>query len=84
MHGLNLFQALQPAFPGRRIDLRNAHADSDIGIRTLSWIDRGGDGGTWRVTKDKVVKLDFDRCLLLSSTGPMVASDAGLLERIPV
>jgi hypothetical protein len=24
--------------------LRNAHADSDIGIGTLSWIERGGDG----------------------------------------
>jgi hypothetical protein len=34
-----------PAFPGSRTDLRNARADSDIGISTLFWIERGGDGG---------------------------------------
>jgi hypothetical protein len=33
-----------PAFPGSRTDLRNARADSDIGISTLFWIERGGDG----------------------------------------
>jgi hypothetical protein len=30
--------------PDGRTELRNCHADSDIGIRTLCWIERGGDG----------------------------------------
>jgi hypothetical protein len=34
----------KPAFSGCRTDFRNGHADSDIGIRALSWIERGGHG----------------------------------------
>ena len=37
--------SINPHSPDGALIFRNARADSDIGISTLSWIKRGGDGG---------------------------------------
>ena len=58
--------------------MRDAHANSDIGISTLSRIERGGDGDRGK-SKDEILKLDFDRRLMLQFRGSVVTSDAGLL-----
>jgi hypothetical protein len=42
-------------------------------ISALCWIDRGGEAN------DAVLRLDFDRRLMLQFHGSVVTSDAGLL-----
>jgi hypothetical protein len=61
------------------LDFRNAHADSDIAISSLFWIERGGHGAPDGESKDGVLKLDFERRLMVQFRGSVVTSDAGLL-----
>jgi hypothetical protein len=56
--------------------LRNAYADSDIGISTLSEAAMANLAGE---SNDGTLKLDFDRRVMLRSRGPVFTSDAGLL-----
>ena len=59
--------------------MRDAHADSDIGISTLSRIERGAMANPAGESKDEILKLDFNRRLMLQFRGSVVTSDAGLL-----
>jgi hypothetical protein len=56
--------------------LRNAYADSDIGISTLSEAAMANLAGE---SNDGALKLDVDRPVMLQFRGSVVTSDAGLL-----
>jgi hypothetical protein len=59
--------------------LRDAHADSDIGISTYLGSSEAAMANPAGGSKDEILKLDFNRRLMLQFRGSVVTSDAGLL-----
>ena len=75
----DLVEGFKPASTGWRSDFRDTRADSDIGISTLFWIERDGDGNPAGKSNDEAPKLDFDRRVMLQFRGSVVTSYAELL-----